>query len=89
VRYHSGGKAPALLFGWRYRSIQQAAATDLRPALVRINCDLAHSRQVNHQTIARAETCEAMPSAPDGRKDSGFGRAKYRSLHVANIYATR
>jgi hypothetical protein len=57
---------------------------------MRINRDLAQARQVNHQaTIACAKACQAVPSASNGGKNSGFRGGSNRTLHIAYIGTPR
>ena len=69
---------------------QQAPTGELRAARLRINADLSHSRQVNHQAaIAGTKTCKAVSSATDGGEHSSFRRGTHSVLDIAHICATR
>ena len=69
---------------------QQATTCEPRPASARINGDLLHFREVDHQAaITGAETCKAMSSATDGSEKSGLRRGAHRALYVFHIRALR
>jgi hypothetical protein len=90
VRDHAGGKYQPCFLRCGINRSQQATSRDPGPARLRINRDLAHSRQINYQAaVACAETCEAVPSTADGSKKSGLSARSDCVLHIAYICAAR
>jgi hypothetical protein len=55
-----------------------------------MNRNLTHSRQVNHQAmIARAESCEAMPSTTNRRWNPDGAGTSDCALYIAYLEAPR
>src|SRR6516162_9302511 len=71
------------------RSLQATTGKAGAPGL-RINRDLPHPREVNHQAaIARTEAGKAVSATADGGKDPGFGGSANSPLYVAHIGTAR
>jgi hypothetical protein len=69
---------------------QQAPACDSSASRPRIDNDLPHSREVNHEAvIAGAKTSQAVPSASNGGQNSNLRGGSDCVLHIAYIRAAR
>jgi hypothetical protein len=90
MRYDSGRKDQSRSLRCGINRSQQTTTCDPSAARLRIDKDLPHSRQVNHQAaIAGAETCKAMSSTTNGGKNSNLGGGSDCVLHIAYICAAR
>ncbi|MFZ0799837.1 MAG: hypothetical protein WAM98_18780 [Terriglobales bacterium] len=88
MRDDTGGKYQPHFLRCGINRSQQATPCDPSPARLRINHDVPHSRQINHQAaIAGAKTCQAMPSTTNGGKNSNLRSGSDCALHIAYIRA--
>ena len=86
MRDDAGGKDEPCFLGCSINRSQQATSGDPGPACLGINRNLAHFRQVDHQTaIARTETGEAMPSTADRSKNPSLRGGSDRALHITYV----
>src|SRR5262249_37938717 len=68
---------------------EQTAAAEPCPLPNRIDYDLSHSREVDHQAIAGAEAREAVSSTSNGSRESDLASGPDGMLNVAHIGAAR
>jgi hypothetical protein len=74
----------------RIHRSKQAASGNPRAARPGVHSDLAQPGEINDQAaLARAETCKAMPSAPDSGNNSALNACPDRVLYIAYVSAAR
>jgi hypothetical protein len=89
MRDDAGRKGETFFLGGSIDRSQQATACEATSPRFRVDCDLAHFRQIDHHSvIASAEPGEAVPSTTYGREDSSGRSRPDRSLHVSSVTTT-